>query len=208
MLNSLTVNDRCNPLPECFVSSFPAFFLVTIVLLSAPGPTNALLAIGGAQRGVLAALPLLGAELAGYSLAVALIHLVLQPVLHAFPLLETILKLVFAAYVTRQAVLAWGRAFQLDPAARPITLTSLFLTTLLNPKAFGFALGIIPFSDDTIALYIAAFLALVCLSGFLWICIGAFAAGLGGARGRKAIGISGSITLFGFAVLIVSSVVR
>jgi threonine/homoserine/homoserine lactone efflux protein len=190
------------------LSSFAAFFFVTLVLLCAPGPTNALLAIGGAQRGVFASLPLLWAELAGYSLAVALIHLVLQPVLQALPLLETGLKLLFAAYVIWQAVLAWGRAIQLDPAARPITMTNLFVTTLLNPKAFGFALGIIPFQEPGVALYILTFLLLVCLSGFVWTCIGAFATELGGERGRRTVGMLGSVTLFGFAVLILSSVMR
>jgi threonine/homoserine/homoserine lactone efflux protein len=190
------------------VSSFSAFFLVTIVLLSAPGPTNALMAIAGAQRGAVASLPLIGAELAGYSLAVALIHLALQPLLQAFPLLQTGLKLLFSAYVIWQAILAWGRAIQLDRNANPITMTNLFVTTLLNPKAFGFALGIIPFQDGNVLLYIATFLALVCFSGFLWICIGAFARGLGGERGRKTVGILGSLTLFGFAALILSSLAR
>ena len=49
----------------------PGFDLAVALLFAVPGPTNALIAVGGARRGVRALSALVGAALVGFVAAVA-----------------------------------------------------------------------------------------------------------------------------------------
>ena len=61
------------------------FILAVLTILGTPGPTNTLLATGGAVDGVGRSLPLLLGELTGYLVAIAVIRVVLGPVIAAYP---------------------------------------------------------------------------------------------------------------------------
>ena len=64
----------------------PTVFLYgQLVLVSVPGPTNALLGASGATVGLYRSLPMLLFALLGYELAVALARLLLAPVLAQLP---------------------------------------------------------------------------------------------------------------------------
>ena len=54
-----------------------------------------------------------------------------------------------------------------------ITPQRVFVTTLLNPKALVFALGVIPFDVERPAAYLAAFLAMTAGAACAWTAAGA-----------------------------------
>lgn len=180
-----------------------AFVLAVLSLLATPGPTNTLLATAGALMGWRRAVPLLAGELGGYLVAIAAIHLVLAPVLAAYPVLGTGLKLLVALYLVFVAIKLWRRpdGWTMD---RPVTVPGVFWVTLLNPKALVFALAIIPFDADPTWPYLLGFAALVPGVGLGWVLAGALigrAAGQGRFLPRAAAGV---LTLF--AGLVVASI--
>jgi threonine/homoserine/homoserine lactone efflux protein len=81
----------------------------------------------------------------------------------------------------------------------------VFLTTLLNPKVFVFALVIIPLQAPNVMTYLAGFSLTVMLIGGTWVCFGSLA---GAATGRYAaarlVPRTAAIVLVGFAALIAS----
>ena len=62
--------------------------LALLALLATPGPTNALLALAGARRGVGAALPLVPVEMVAYLAVIAPLLLWGAPVVAALPVLK------------------------------------------------------------------------------------------------------------------------
>jgi len=62
-----------------------AFAAAALSLLATPGPTNTLLATSGAKVGLRRSLPLLGAELGGYLLAILLLRALIGPLMAANP---------------------------------------------------------------------------------------------------------------------------
>ena len=121
-----------------------AFLLIT------PGPTNTLLAVAGAERGVARAVRLIPAELAGYLTTVAPLALVGGTLLSAVPQLRPVLTAVAALWVAWLAIGFWRMARAQDSGghgadARPaVTAAKIFVTTLLNPKALVFGLVLLP----------------------------------------------------------------
>lgn len=180
------------------------FLLAVATLLATPGPTNTLMATAGATAGIRASLPKLLAELAGYLIAIAAIRIVLGPLIHAYPLVGTALKIAVALYLVWVAIRLWRRplASTGDPAT--VSFTSVFVTTLLNPKALIFALTIIPQDAPGLGWYVAAFAATVLAAGFGWIVIGAvLRAGVGQRPG--VLPKIAALALLGFAGYIASS---
>ena len=181
------------------------FILAVLTVLGTPGPTNTLLATSGATVGVGRSLPLLGGELAGYLIAIATIRLLLGPVIHAYPLVGVGLKLAVAVYLGWVAIRLWRRDTALTGEASAVSISSVFITTLLNPKALIFALTFIPAEHPQLLWFFVAFAVTVPSVGFGWILIGR---AIGAASGEKHAGVVqriASVALVGFAGWIAAS---
>ena len=123
------------------------FVLAVLTILGTPGPTNTLLATSGAAAGARASLALVQAEAAGYLIAILTLGLVLGPVVAASPLLATGLRLAVGSYLLLLAVRLWRRGGAALVEGGVVTPRQVFTTTLLNPKALVFALGVVPFGE-------------------------------------------------------------
>lgn len=180
------------------------FLLAVLTILGTPGPTNTLLATAGATAGVRPSLPLLGAELSGYLISILVIRGVLSPVIAAFPLVGTVLKVAVALYVGWIAVRLWAQPKAVT-AARQVTFRMVLVTTLLNPKAIVFALTIIPLAHPGLWLYFAAFSGSVLAAGFGWILLGGAIGAASGGKHRGLISRAAALALGGFAGMILAS---
>lgn len=183
----------------------PALFILAVLtLLGMPGPTNTLLASAGAAEGVRAGLPLIGAALAGYFVAIGVIRLGLAPVLEAWPMLLVTLKAVLVLYLLWVAYRMWRQAPRLvtgDARVRPATL---FVATLLNPKALVFALSILPAGATAAAWHFTAFAAIGAATGLGWVLVGR-AITLAASGQQHLVQRGASLVLVGFAGLIAAS---
>jgi len=146
--------------PEVFaIACFP--------LLAAPGPTNTLLATSGAAIGVRRSLPLLAAELSGYLLAIFLLRVLVGPLIAAVPAFGIALRIAAAIYLLHLAAKLWqhsGR--QSIEASGSVTILSLFVTTLLNPKAIILTFSLLP-------AWLPALIVQIVVAGSAWITVGA-----------------------------------
>jgi threonine/homoserine/homoserine lactone efflux protein len=145
--------------------------LAVLALLLTPGPTNSLMLLAGAERGLTPALRLIPAELAGYLLTVVPLTLIGLSVLEAWPALKLVVALAAAVWVAVLALRLWrlpaNGAEQGSVGAR-----ALFVTTALNPKALIFGLVLLP-SPDRLATNLCLFAALVVVVAILWAGLGA-----------------------------------
>jgi threonine/homoserine/homoserine lactone efflux protein len=178
------------------------FSLTVFAILGTPGPTNTLLATSGALAGVRRSLPLIAAEAAGYLLAIGCLHLVLGPVIEANPAIRTALRLLIGAYLLHAAHELWTRRGGLGAAADGIRIQKVFVTTLLNPKAIVFALGVIPLTAPLAPLYVGAFVAFVAMVALSWIMIGAAIGHMASAGGSRLVPRISALVLMCFAGVI------
>ena len=182
------------------------FALAVLFVLGTPGPTNTLLATGGAAVGVRRALPLMLGEAAGYTISILAIGLVLGPFIAGIPAAAAVLRLAVGAYLVLLAVRLWRRGAAIPGEARLVTPTQVFVTTLLNPKAIILALGIIPFASPRWPAYFGAFLALLAAVALGWIALGAGIGRAAAATGRtRLVPRLGAAAVMGFAVLLIAS---
>ncbi|SEB10327.1 LysE family translocator [Paraburkholderia sartisoli] len=154
------------------------------VVLITPGPTNTLLAAAGLRQGMRRSLPLVGAELAGYVVSISLWGHFLAQAAHAWPWLPSVLRIASGLYIAYLAVNMWKAAVALSTSAQAATgVRTLFVATLLNPKALLFAGTIFPAAAfENGAAYLLAMSVFVCLlvpAALAWI---AFGAALGNGR--------------------------
>lgn len=157
------------------------FMLGILLVLITPGPTNTLLAAAGLRQGVRRSLPLIGAELAGYLLSISVWGCFLLAAAKAFPWLASALRIASGGYIAWLAVRMWRAARPRADAGQPsITIGTLFVATVLNPKGLLFASTIFPASAFGSAYaYVFAmgkFAALLMPVALGWI---AFGAGMG-----------------------------
>jgi len=158
------------------VSDWTSFILAVLGLLATPGPTNTLMAASGAQRGVRKSLPLLLGELGGYAIAITVWIELVGAAATREPMVALVAKLVAAAFLLWSAWKLWRNAGHVDLGQRGITLSRVFVTTLLNPKALVFAFAIFPTLGFVERLpYDAVFAALVIATAIGWMTLGAFA---------------------------------
>ena len=176
------------------------FVLSVLTLLSTPGPTNTLLAASGAVVGVRRSLPLLVGELTGYLAAILAIRLALEPFFEN-PVISIGFKVVVALYLAFTAIRLWK--VPVATSRSVVKTRNVFATTLLNPKAFIFAIGVIPNDAAHVAPYFAGFSACVVTVGFLWLVFGQVA----GAQFGLLVPRIASVALGGFASLIIVSIV-
>ncbi|MBL8570675.1 MAG: lysine transporter LysE [Phreatobacter sp.] len=180
------------------------FALAVLALLGTPGPTNTLLATSGALVGAMRSLPLIGAEIAGYLLAILTIHVVLAPTIAAYPAFGQVLRLVAGLYLVLVAIALWRRPVLADAEAQGIGPARVFVTTLLNPKAAIFALVVLPLSEADALAYLLAFSGLVVVVATAWILVGAGIGRLAAGRAQHGISRVAAVVLACFAGLIVA----
>lgn len=183
-----------------------SFLLAAALILATPGPTNVLLATSGAISGFRASLYLLVGAACGYLIAIYAVRLVLGPVIEQFPALAIALKVAIALYLVFLAIMLWRRPLVIDEAARPVTLSNVFVTTLLNPKALVFALTVFPREAELLLSRTLTFSALVFITGGAWIILGAVVRGVSGPHAGHIPRVA-SIVLIGFAGVIVRSAI-
>jgi threonine/homoserine/homoserine lactone efflux protein len=174
----------------------PTLFVLTVLLiLGTPGPTNTLLATAGGTMGFRRALPLVPAEACGYLISILSVGLALGPVIASMPAVAIGLRLAVGVYLAGLAVKLWRRG-AVDLSVAPVTPRQVFVTTLLNPKALVFALGVIPFGTAVWWPYLLGFVGLLAGVALSWIALGA---ALGRAAG--AVGRAGLVPRLGAAVV-------
>ena len=137
-----------------------------------PGPTNTLLATSGASLGFRRSLQLVPAELLGYLTAVSVIDAVLGASFLTWPWLKPVLQAFVVLYLVVLAVRLWRASSANVKTGSSVTPRSVFVTTMLNPKAVFFALFVIPHQSDQWVSHFAAFGAFVCAMSLVWIAIG------------------------------------
>ena len=174
------------------------FALAVLVILGTPGPTNTLLATGGAAMGWRRAWRLIPAEMAGYTIAILVLGLLLGPVIAAQPWLARGMRLAVAAFLLALAWKLWRRGMGGAAAGAAVTPGQVFLTTLLNPKAIVLALGVVPFGQAPVWPYLLGFLAILAPVASAWVLFGALLGRAGGAWVPRL----GAVVIAGFALLL------
>lgn len=159
------------------MSDLVPFVVAVLALLATPGPTNTLMAAAGAQRGVVRSLPMLAGELSGYLIAITVWIELVGAVAATQPLVPVIAKFVAAAFLLWSAWKLWRNAGHADLAQRGITLSRVFATTLINPKALVFAFAIFPHVGLVQRVpYLGVFATLVVATAIGWMALGTLAA--------------------------------
>lgn len=139
-----------------------------LALLASPGPSNALLAMAGAQGSRGPRLPLL--VLCAYGCTVLPLALWGEIWLKELPQLRHGLTLAASLWVGILALKLWRtERFSLTTSVTP---TQIGLTTVLNPKALVIGLVLLP-AGPTLALGLAVFAGLVLAVSGLWLWLGA-----------------------------------
>jgi threonine/homoserine/homoserine lactone efflux protein len=152
--------------------SLAAYLSAVLALLLAPGPTNTLMAVAGAQGGLRRVLRLLPAELAGYLTAILPLVWIGAQMLDRFPAASVALKLAAAVWVMVLAVRLWGLGGTEDRGE--VTAGRIFLTTMLNPKALVFGLVLLPSpAEAEFALRLSLFCLCVAVVALVWGAAGA-----------------------------------
>jgi threonine/homoserine/homoserine lactone efflux protein len=180
------------------------FFLAVATILFTPGPTNTLMATAGATGGIRPSLPLLGAELSGYLIAIMAIRILLGPIIQAYPAVGVALKIAVAFYLVWLAIKLWRNPIRKEQTGRPVTFRAVLITTLLNPKALIFALSVIPQQTSNLVWYVSGFAVTVLAAGGAWIVLGY---ALGAAAGERSGWLPriAAVALVAFAGLIAKS---
>ena len=176
-----------------------SFAIAVVALLATPGPTNALLLTAATMSGS-RAFRLIAAEIAGYLIAVLTIALLIGPLVADWWALGMVLRSAAALYLLMVAVRLWRRGGSEFGSPRLIEMRHVFTTTLLNPKAILFGLGIVPVQAPDPLPYLVAFAALIALVGSGWIAIGlAIRRGLLPPEGAPLVPRIGATIIAGFA---------
>lgn len=177
--------------------SLAAFATALLLLLLTPGPTNTLLAVAGASRGVRRSLPLMAAEIAGYFTTVLPLVIFAGPFIADAPLFATAVKLCSSAWVLSLAVRLWTNS----PADREvcIRMQCVYWTTVTNPKALIIGLALIPAGTPQIAAYLAVLAATILVVAALWLSFGAAVIGAIHRRHPALIGRIAATCLLFFA---------
>jgi threonine/homoserine/homoserine lactone efflux protein len=179
------------------------FALAVVFLLATPGPTNTLLLTAGAACG-LRALRLIPAEVIGYLTTILIVGYLIGDRVQGMPAAAFALRALVAAYLIYLAFRLWRTGLQADAPQRLITFRDVLVTTMLNPKALLFALGIIPVHAANSAGYFAAFILLVVAAGSGWALLGvALSRGLLPKSSTHLVPRLGAVAITAFAAYLV-----
>lgn len=160
------------------------FFSAVLAILIAPGPTNTLMSVAGAQSGVRRVVRLLPAELFGYLTTILPLAYLGAAVLDRHPAAALTLKVAAAAWVMFLAVRLWGRWGDSDASGK-VTARRIYLTTTLNPKALIFGLVLFPApTDPEFAPKLALFALTVVAVALAWGTAGMLTQIVGASRHR------------------------
>lgn len=150
-----------------------AFVAAALALLIAPGPTNTLMAVAGAQQGLVRSMRLIPAEIAGYLTIVLPLSYIGAQLFAAMPWLVIALEVCASIWVMVLAVKLW-RQPATNTKATSIRFSDIYLTTVMNPK--GMILGLVllpPFGAQGYGLYLAGLILLISVVAGLWSSLGA-----------------------------------
>jgi threonine/homoserine/homoserine lactone efflux protein len=199
--------EICAGQPMSF-NAYLSFATAIALLLVLPGPTNALLMAAGTERRLARAMPLIGAEIVAYGLAIAPL-LLFNEFLGAWRLMGGLaMKSVAIGVILLLAYRLWRHTAKASTDGAMISGKSVFWITLFNPKSLIFAFVIFPpvsGAADALA-KTALFVVLAMSAGALWIAAGTLLAS-GGLKGSRLIGRFSAIVLVAFAVYLGTSVV-
>lgn len=184
-----------------------AFILAAALLLLTPGPTNTLLAAGGAIVGARRALPLITAELLGYAVAIVTLEVFVAPLVESLAWVQLALRIGCALYLAYTAWLIWMAPK--GDGERAISWRRVFFATVSNPKALVFVFVILPPRSIGVAellqSYVIILFALIALAGGAWVALGAAVHAGAGGRGRLTIRRTSSVVVGLFSALILAS---
>lgn len=186
-----------------------AFLIACLLLLLSPGPTNTLMAVAGAQGGLRRVLGLLFAEVAGYLTTILPLLVFGEMIDHRWPAAALGLKLAMAAWVLFLAVKLWTMSLA-QGADGGVTARRVYLTTVLNPKAWVFALVLLPGGGrDELGLRLGLLMLLIVGVALVWGSGGsAFCLREGGEPRRLLVQRAASIWLAVISVMLVTQVAR
>jgi threonine/homoserine/homoserine lactone efflux protein len=185
------------------------FILSAAAILFGPGPTNALLCIAGASRGIAASLRfIVGAALA-YIVSISALRAGGGAVIEAVPYIGSVVRVMIAAYLVFLATQVW-RAGTASGAGddKPVTLRQIVIATLLNPKCFVFAFVIFPThtSVPEELTYMALFTTIMAAATLSWAIVGATIGKATHGHGRKIFYRVAASALGVLAVFILASI--
>jgi threonine/homoserine/homoserine lactone efflux protein len=157
----------------------PDLILALSVLLLTPGPTNTLMALAGAERGVRGASGLIAVEVCAYLCVAVPLAVAGAGMMAAAPGLVPLVTAAAAAWVLWLAIRMWRSPLPRQTTTLTVTPRRVFLTTLLNPKALIIGIGLLP--GPALPLRVAVFAGLICGAALSWISLGALLACRGDA---------------------------
>lgn len=191
-------------------TQFALFALEVLTVLAIPGPTNSLLFVSGVSRGLQASLKLIAAEVVAYLISISVLVSALKPAVSAYPTMPQLLRVACSIVLVYVAVKLWRSGGSVEPAAHPITVRRVFLTTLMNPKNLIFAFGIFPTSNtgfSELLLYLAGFSTICTGVAWGWIAAGSwFHSRVTDNRQLQWVYRGEAFLLGGFAIMLVMSV--
>ncbi|BCH62876.1 threonine transporter RhtB [Agrobacterium vitis] len=160
------------------------FLPAVLVLLLAPGPTNTLMGVAGAQSGLGRVSRLVPAELAGYLTTILPLVYLGDQLMARWPAVAVLLKIAAAIWVMVIAFKLWQAPGQ-GKALNQITAGRIYLTTMLNPKALVFGLVLLPAPGNPNFLpCLGLFCLLVAAVALLWGSAGRLTQAGNGGQGR------------------------
>ena len=192
------------------LESNQAIFLAEVFgVLAMPGPTNSLLFVSGATRGLRAGLHLPVAEVTAYLITISLLVFVIGPFAEAHSIVSQLLRILCSIYLAYMAVFLWRSRQPQSDAGHPITYLRIFLTTLVNPKNLLLAFVIFPkrgAGSDAMLLSFVSFSITCIIAGSAWIAAGAVLHSAGTSRLHLHHFYRGEAYLLaGFAIMILLS---
>jgi threonine/homoserine/homoserine lactone efflux protein len=182
------------------------FCLSVLTLLAVPGPTNTLLAASAAMVGFRRSVPLLLGELAGYLVSIVILRAALGALVGQSGDAQIVLRILVATYLAYLSIRLW----RVTPASAALTVNvrRVFVVTLLNPKAFVFALFLIPAEPADPVFYYGAFALLITVVGAAWVLAGHVARRFAGDSSVTHVAKVASFALAAFAAIVIVDVFR